>query len=35
MLSTLWFHDLAEDQQLIDDVVGAARADFPEAARLP
>ncbi|MEV6846498.1 helix-turn-helix domain-containing protein [Actinoplanes sp. NPDC051411] len=28
-------HDLAEDQQLIDDVVGAARADFPEVARLP
>jgi hypothetical protein len=27
--------DLAEDQQLIDDVVGAARADFPEVARLP
>lgn len=27
--------DLADDQQLIDDVVGAARADFPEVARLP
>jgi hypothetical protein len=27
--------DLAGDQQLIDDVVGAARADFPEVARLP
>src|ERR1700760_171603 len=27
--------DLAEDRQLIDDVVGAARADFPEVARLP
>jgi hypothetical protein len=27
--------DLADDQQLIDDVVGAARAQFPEVARLP
>jgi hypothetical protein len=27
--------DLADDQQLIDDVVSAARAQFPEVARLP
>ena len=28
-------HDLAEDEQLIDDVTTAARAEFPEVARLP
>jgi hypothetical protein len=27
--------DLADDEQLIDDVVGAARSQFPEVARLP
>ena len=27
--------DLAADEQLVDEVVSAARADFPEVARLP
>ena len=28
-------HDLAEDAELVDDVVASARAQFPEVARLP
>src|SRR3954470_21493793 len=28
-------HDMAEDDQLVDDVVESARAQFPEVARLP
>jgi hypothetical protein len=28
-------HDLSVDEQLVDDVVAAARAQFPEVARLP
>jgi hypothetical protein len=28
-------HDMAQDDQLVDDVVASARAQFPEVARLP